>query len=136
MFEYSYCMLLQVTTLFHLVALKFPSHCLEQDPYPWILLSGTTLSFIWHMTEEQVALIGILDYIAALIWALTDILYAYMYHNWTTVLQVVYLNMAIASIHWIHEFARMNRDAYVLHHSLWHLLSATKCVAVALLLQC
>ena len=99
-------------------------------------MSATVLSFMWHMTEEKDAVLGALDMTCAFLWALLDVFYAHTFHNWITVIQVVYLNIAIASIHWIHECARMDRSAYIFHHSLWHLLSATKCVAVALLLQC
>jgi hypothetical protein len=74
----------------------------------------------------------------ATIWGLLDILYAYKFHNWFVLMQVIYLNTVVTLIHIFYEKQKqtLNRRTYIINHSLWHVLSAAKCVAVALLLQC
>jgi hypothetical protein len=133
-------MWLPLTTLFHLGPLWIPHKCMYTplDPYPTVVLVATTLSFLWHLTGEQVPILTALDYTFAFLWALLDVTYAYTFHDLKTIVQVVYLNLVIATIHRVHESIRIQRQrtAYVYNHSLWHLLSATKCMAVALLLQC
>jgi len=131
-------MLLPLTTLFHVGPLWIPHKCFYSvlDPYPKVVLVATTLSFLWHLTGEQVALLTALDYTFAFLWAALDITYAYTFHDLETIIQVVYLNLVVAIIHRVHESIRTQRTAYMYNHSLWHLLSATKCMAVALLLRC
>jgi hypothetical protein len=129
---------LPLTTLFHFGALAFPHHCMYTvlDPYPPVVLLATSISFLWHLTGESIPLLTVLDTTFACLWAALDVIYAYAFHDFEITVQVVYLNMVIATIHRLHESIRTDREAYIYHHSLWHLLSATKCVAVALLLRC
>jgi hypothetical protein len=131
-------MLLPLSTLFHVGPLWIPHECFYSvlDPYPKVVLVATTLSFLWHLTGEQVPLLTVLDYTFAFLWAALDITYAYTFHDLETIIQVVYLNLVVAIIHRVHESIRTQRTAYIYNHSLWHLLSATKCMAVALLLRC
>ena len=131
-------MLLPLTTLFHLGPLWIPHECFQSflDPYPNIVMAATITSFLWHLTGEKVRLLTVLDYTFAFLWAVLDVLYAYTFHDLETIVQVLYLNLVVAIIHRAHEFIKTDRECYVYNHSLWHLLSTTKCLAVALLLRC
>jgi len=94
-------------------------------------------STLWHLTEEKVLWITSLDMTFAFTWFLLDIIHATTYHTWTTFIQVLYLNIAVAVIHMVYESTKnADRNAYIVHHSLWHVLSAAKCLAVASLIQC
>ena len=131
-------MWLPLTTLLHVGPLWIPHECFHSslDPYPKVVMAATTLSFLWHLTGEQVPLLTALDYTCAGLWVALDIIYAYTFHNLEIIIQVLYLNLVVATIHRVHESITTDRDCYVYNHSLWHLLSATKCLAVAFLLQC
>jgi hypothetical protein len=131
-------MSLPLTTLFHLGPLWVPHECFQSslDPYPKIVMAATTISFLWHLTGEKVRILTALNYTCAFLWAVLDILYAYTFHDLETIVQVLYLNLVVAIIHRAHEFIKTDRECYVYNHSLWHLLSTTKCLAVALLLRC
>jgi len=94
-------------------------------------------SSLWHFTGKEVLWITTLDMALALSWFLFDILYALAYHTWITFIQVLYLNIVVAVIHMIYESTKnTDRNTYIVHHSLWHILSAAKCLAVASLIQC
>jgi hypothetical protein len=73
----------------------------------------------------------------AFTWFLLDIVHAYTYHTWMVFVQVLYLNIVVAAIHSVYEATKnTDRNAYIIQYSLWHILSAAKCIAVASLLQC
>jgi hypothetical protein len=131
-------MWLPLTTLFHVGPLWIPHECFQSplDPYPKVVMAATIVSFVWHLTEEKVRILTALDYTCAFLWCICDILYAFAFHEMETIIQVLYLNLVVATIHRAHESMKTDRECYVYNHSLWHLLSATKCLAVALLLRC
>ena len=131
-------MLLLITTLFHLIPLWIPSQCLpsDVDPYPIVIVSATVFSCLWHYTEEKDLIFTALDYFFALLWFSLDIFHAIHYHDITVLIQVVYLNAVVGMIHRLYESMNQSRTQYILNHSLWHLLSVSKCIAVASLLQC
>jgi len=131
-------MWLPLTTLFHFGPLWVPHECFQSslDPYPKVVVAATIASFVWHLTGEKVTVLTALDYTFASLWCICDILYAYAFHDGETIIQVLYLNLVIATIHRAYESMKTDRECYVYNHSLWHLLSATKCLAVAFLLRC
>jgi hypothetical protein len=131
-------MFLELTTLLHLTTLLVPIQCVpvSKDIYPNIVTLATITSFAWHITDESFWPLTVADMMLATIWGLLDILYAYKFHNWFVLVQVIYLNTVIALIHRFYETHKLSRRTYIINHSLWHVLSAAKCVAVALLLQC
>ena len=129
------CMLLVLTTLSHFLILLVPMPC--QTPlYPWIVTTGTLASVAWHATEERSLLFALLDHSLAVLWSLSDIMIAAQIEDLGLFIQVFYLNVATFALHQLQEAFVKNRDQYIYSHSLWHLLSAAKGVAVALLLQC
>ena len=131
-------MLLSLTTLFHVGPVWIPHECFYSslDPYPKVVMAATITSFLWHLTGEKVPILTALDYTFAFLWALLDTLYASTFQDGETIIQVLYLNLVVAIIHRYHESTKTDRESYVYNHSLWHLLSATKCLAVAFLLKC
>ena len=131
-------MLLVGTTLFHLIPLWIPSQCLpsDVDPYPIVIVSATIFSCIWHYTEEKDPILTALDMFFAVLWFSLDLFHAVHYHSISVLIQVIYLNLIVGLIHILNESWKQNRTQYIINHSLWHLLSASKCVAIATLLQC
>lgn len=131
-------MWLILTTQLHLLTLLVPMTCSPAtDLYPFVIIGATVVSSVWHFTQERVLWITTVDMTFALSWFVLDIQYALMYHTWTTFIQVLYLNIVVAVIHMIYESTKnTDRNAYIVHHSLWHVLSAAKCLAVASLIQC
>jgi hypothetical protein len=131
-------MLLALTTLFHLTPLWIPHECFYTilDPYPMVVMTATGISFLWHLTNEEGPMLELLDLTFACIWVFLDILYAYTFHSVEELVQVIYLNLVVAIIYRVHEAIKIERTAYIYNYSIWHLLSATKCVAIAFLLRC
>ena len=133
-------MFLELTSLLHLTTLLVPIQCVpvSKDIYPKIVILATITSCACHSTHESVMALTIANTMLATIWGLLDILYAYKFHNWFVLVQAIYLNTVVALIHRFYETQKqtLNRRTYVINHSLWQILSAAKCVAVALLLQC
>jgi len=131
-------MFLYLTSLLHLLTLLVPNQCIPPtvDIYPNIVLLSTITSFAWHLSDESFMPITIADNLLSIIWCFLDLLYAYKFHSWFVLIQVLYLNTVVSLIHRIYEKHKLDRRTYIINHSLWHILSASKCVAVALLLQC
>ena len=131
-------MFLYLTSLLHLLTLLVPNQCIPPtvDIYPNIVLLSTITSFAWHLSDESFMPITIADNLLSIIWCFLDLLYAYKFHSWFVLIQVLYLNTVVSLIHRIYEKYKLDRRTYIINHSLWHILSASKCVAVALLLQC
>ena len=131
-------MWLPLTTLFHFGPLWVPHECFQSslDPYPKVVMAATIMSFLWHLTGEKVPILTVLDYTFASLWCVCDILYASIFQDGETIVQVIYLNLVVATIHRAYESIKTDRETYVYNHSLWHLLSATKCMAIAFLLRC
>jgi hypothetical protein len=130
---------LLLTTQLHLATLFVPPECTEShfDIYPPVIIVSTVASSLWHLTGEQVPWITTLDMSFALIWFLLDMTYAYVFHTWMVFIQVLYLNCAVGIIHiTLETYKQQNIRAYIVNHSLWHILSAAKCLAVASLLRC
>lgn len=128
------CMLLVLTTLSHFLILLVP--ICRTPLYPWLITTGTLASVAWHATEERSLLFALLDHSLAVLWSLSDIVLAAQREDLGLFVQVFYLNVATFALHQIQEAYVRNRNQYIYFHSLWHLLSAAKGIAVALLLQC
>jgi hypothetical protein len=139
-------MLLESTTLLHLSALLFPTECYPSklDAYPLIISISVFLSVLWHLTGEEVPLFTVLNMTFAGFWFILDLHHAIKFHSNTVLIQVLYLNISVAFIHMVCESSKMrtaihtplNRRHYILQHSIWHILSAAKSVAVMMLLHC
>lgn len=125
---------LVLTTLPHFLTLLVPLNCEGPlyAPYPWFVLMSTCLSVLWHLDAERRRFCS-LDILFAGLWGTYDILLSTTSGNLNILFMVGFLNFSICVLsHLIHK----NQPSYVWNHSIWHLLSATKCIAVAQLLQC
>ena len=143
-------MLLESTTLLHLSAILFPTECYppKLDAYPLVISISIFLSVLWHLTGEEVPLFTVLNMTFAGFWFILDFHHAMKFHSNTVLIQVLYLNISVAFIHIVFELSKLrgtiihnympplNRRHYILQHSIWHILSAAKSVAVMMLLHC
>ena len=105
-----------LTTLTHLGAL-FP---VVSTDYSAVIILSTTLSVLWHEAGEPGGALFYADYGAAGLWCLFDLHYSDYDIN------VLLLNLAVGILNPVFG------DTY---HFLWHLLSASKALVVAYLIQ-
>jgi len=124
-------MALLVTAAAHYLVLLMPA---PNPYYPWLVASTTTASILWH-GNEQVPLFYVIDYGLTAVWVLTDLLLATLTFDLAILLQIGYLNLAIFALHEFQKAYMLDRRDYVYYHSLWHLLSAAKSIAITLLLH-
>jgi hypothetical protein len=145
-------MLLEATTLLHLSVLFFPTECYppSSDPYPIVIIASTVLSVLWHLTNEEMPILTVLDMVFAAFWFGLDVHHATKFHNNYVLFQVIYLDIVVALIHILCELSKnqriryqehfqltfMDRDTYTIQHSIWHMLSVIKAIAVMSLLHC
>jgi len=94
-------MFLELTSLLHLTTLLVPIQCVpaSKDIYPKIVILATITSCARHLSDESFMPLTIANTMLATIWGLLDILYAYKFHNWFVLVQVIYLNIVVALIH-------------------------------------
>jgi len=90
--------------------------------YVNIICLSTTTSIIWHYFN---ILLG-LDYLLAGIWFCLDIIWGLLLNQ----PQIIYLNLIIFLLNII--ITSMNN--YVFYHSIWHVLSAIKCIYITYIL--
>jgi hypothetical protein len=124
-------MALVLTAAAHYLILLVPA---PSPLYPWFVSCTTTASILMH-ADEEVQLFYVIDYGLTGGWVLLDLLLAMITYDLGIMIQVAYLNLAIFALHEFQKASVQNRRDYVYYHSLWHLLSAAKGIAVALLLQ-
>jgi hypothetical protein len=120
--------LLVKTTFLHLGTLAVVCPLtLKSGLYSLLVSSSTTASIFWHLKNEPHDWSFWLDYGLAGAWTLVDIGLAYE----KDVLRDVLLLQAIAIV--TNKIVERSSN-YNLYHSLWHILSACKCIAVAAML--
>ena len=145
-------MILEATTLLHLLVLLFPTECYptSSDPYPMVIIASTVLSVLWHLTGEEVPILTVLDMVFAAFWFGLDVHHASKFHNDAILFKIVYLDITVAAIHIMCELSKnqrvrhqeqfqltlMDRNTYAIQHSIWHLLSVVKAITVMSLLHC
>jgi hypothetical protein len=126
-------MILIISTLPHyLAALPLMDNYFDLTyEYVNTIVAASTLSVLYHYYKES-GIIVIIDYTAAFIWLLYDLYYAWAFGGGETFSRVVAANSLVLMLNWSIE--AMNGH-YALLHSIWHLLSATKCYYVSLLIK-
>ena len=128
-------MLLVLTALSHFLILLVPMGCLP-PVYSSVVAANTALSAAWYATEEQSAILGAFYHSLSALWATFDIVFAAKTGDVAIILQILYLTLAPFALHRIQQIYIRDQTQYIYYHSLWHLLSAGKGIAVVLLLQC
>ena len=120
--------LLIMTTLLHYCAiypLLYGKH--NNNNYIIIIILGTSLSILYHIDETNYY-IFICDYIMALYWLLHDIVIA-LYIDKLFIIGT--LNFIIFIINIIVPYD----NNYIYNHSIWHVLSAIKCIYIAIIIR-
>ena len=110
--------LLVLTTLPHYLAITAVDS--KDITYKFIIFTSTSLSVIWHSTNEQNMIIMFLDYFFALTWFLYEV--DKTFHNDELLTRTILLNFLIF---YMNMHIKYN-DSYIINHSFWHLLSALK----------
>jgi hypothetical protein len=113
-----------LSTLAHLAALEFSPSPL----YSYIIVISTTLSVVWHLYEEPQNLLCAADYFMAAVWFAYDtIMSVTTSHRY----KIVFLNLICMILNVMANYL----PNYVVAHTFWHLLSATRAIAVAYFLS-
>jgi hypothetical protein len=89
------------------------------NQYIAVICISTTLSALWHYKSEPRGIILYADYLFASIWAAIEAYY---------IKESIILNAAI-----LYMNININKDNryYIIQHSAWHLLNATKAFYIA-----
>ncbi len=120
-----------LSTLPHFFAATYPNPPL----YRFAILLSSTFSVLWHLAGEPDGWLKTLDYSMAGVWTLTELWYAYDHPRGVQVdiiqsaLWVAYVNLVVD------DLAKKGILSYDVGHSLWHVLSAAKAIAVARVLS-
>ena len=93
--------------------------------YATTIFIGASLSLLYHYYHESI-IIMIVDYLFAGIWVILDILWEFLLN----IKIIKYMNIGIFILNIIFN----NYNNYVYYHSIWHVLSAIKCVIVSSLI--
>ena len=94
--------------------------------YLGIIFLATTTSIIWHSYNEPANFLLTLDYVFAVFWFILD----YLWSKCIDQPIILELNIHILLMHIISMFY----SNYGAVHSVWHIMSATKCVYVSYLI--
>jgi len=96
--------------------------------YIHVIIMSTTFSILYHLYEESNDIITKIDYTFALLWLLYDIHFGYLTD---TLNRIIIANFIVFLIHTQIQY----NEAYTMNHSMWHILSAYKCLYVSTLLE-
>lgn len=104
------------------------------DTYKWYittLLASSTLSVLYHATNEANKIIAFLDYLAAFVWFSSDLYYSITLLELYSLLRIIFINCASFMIN-----VKIPRDEkYILYHSIWHIINASKCYYVSIVIS-
>ena len=119
-----------ITTIPHYLSI-FPILQYYNNNLIWcyinIIFISTSFSILYHLTKESNYIIFYIDYTLAFIWCLFDISIPIYFKD-------LYMFNKIISANIIIFFININitrNKNYIIHHSIWHLISAYKCFYVS-----
>jgi hypothetical protein len=118
-------MYLILSTLLHLLSAIPLLPYAAAYGYIEVICVSTTMSIIYHLDESN-RVIAFLDYSYAFIWFLYDI---YMTYSTPFLYQIILVNGCSCMIH---AYPATNYNRF---HTIWHIINATKCIYVSLLLK-
>ena len=117
--------LLIISTLPHLLSIipiiKF------YDNYIYIIILSTLFSILYHINEHN-NIIAFIDYTLALVWFLYDVQYGLLYNILDKIL-------IVNTVSFIINYNIKHDNNYVVNHSIWHIINATKCLYVSILIN-
>jgi hypothetical protein len=97
--------------------------------YIHCILVSTTFSILYHVYQESNPIITALDYFFAFLWFVYDIYMGYMYTNALHTILGLNTIVFLSNIHIPYD------TSYTLYHSVWHLMSASKCILVSYIIE-
>ena len=129
--------ILTLSALTHIYAIApFIIYGRSYDPlyilYCMIILNASIVSGLWHIHGEPPGFLKYLDYAMAMIWFAMDGYISFTRCDSDTSMIILRLNNGIGILHLF--IASRQSPNYKVMHSMWHLLSATKCVMVSYLI--
>ncbi len=113
-------MITVLSTLPHYLALLFTG---KSPLYSFVVFASTSCSAYWHILGEPRNEIWIADYMLAYMWFVVELALNPTKHA----LLITLLNFGVLVVN---KWTDRSRQ-YHLHHSAWHLLSASKAIYVA-----
>jgi hypothetical protein len=107
-------------------------------PFNWFqrlylntILVSTTLGLLWHYLWEPEGYIMFANYYATFCWLLLDVLWAKILNK----KYIIIYNFDIIAVHClIATFTSKNTFAYIMYHSIWHILFTLKSLYVSYLI--
>ena len=87
---------------------------------------STTFGILAHYLETNY-LIWKIDYIIAGLWFLEDVLWSFELENY----MVIFLNIFVFGLNTLATYT----NNYIMYHSIWHVISAIKCIYISFLIQ-
>ena len=121
-------MILPLTTLFHFLAVIPPLATTHpfRHAYSAIIATTTILSAVWHLKGQPEGVYQYLDYSFTTIWFFYDMGLMSHLPNLDQ-LSIIAANIFIMSLHELCSYP----ENYAVYHSLWHIVSAIKCLYVS-----
>jgi hypothetical protein len=93
-----------------------------------IIVLSSTFSILYHYYEQSNTIINVFDYFFAVLWVLYDIKLTY---KTPAIYKILFGNCSMCLINIVIDYS----NNYIIAHSLWHLLNASKCIYVSTLLN-
>lgn len=102
-----------------------------QKIYLTTILVSTTLGLLWHYLLEPEGYIMFADYYATFCWFLLDVLWAKLLNK----KYIIIYNIDVFAVYCLlHIFTKKQTFAYIVYHSIWHVLFAMKAMYVSCLI--
>ena len=121
--------LLILSTIPHFLAMLplIDQYSGDKFQYVNVVAISTVFSILWHAKQDSI-LLFYLDHFSAMTWLLYDMLYAV---KGGLVIPVLLCNFIIFAM----NLNIKDDKHYRINHSMWHILSAAKCLYVAYLIK-
>jgi hypothetical protein len=109
--------------------------------YYSIAIISSTLSVIWHLiSEPSIGIVMTLDYMFAYLWVSIELLISIIYFDFIVLETVLLLNGIVGIVYIVNKLIDSdNRNKYCItytySHSIWHVISFTKCISISYLLN-
>jgi hypothetical protein len=91
----------------------------KHQVYALTIFLATTLGIIWHTFD----ILMVLDYIITGLWVLQDLYWSYRLKS----NDIILLNLIVFILNLMTNFT----NDYIYYHSIWHVISAIKCIYIA-----
>jgi len=117
------------------------THSVIYNLYYSIIIVSSSLSVIWHLlSEPSTGIIMTLDYIFAYLWTCIEIIISILYFDLGTVKSIILMNSIVGSVYLFNTILDSNSINkhfihYIYSHSIWHVLSFTKCIMASYILN-